>query len=314
MHRSLPDIVHNEMEPVPPAPVSVLIITYNEESNIARCLESVRWAGGVFVVDSLSTDRTREIASGMGAKVYSHPFEGYARQRNWALNNLPISHEWVLFLDADEQVPAPLAERIRRVASSPDSHYAGYFLNRRFYFLGRWLKFGGLSPSWILRLFRRQAGRYEVREVNEHIVLTGPSGHLDEPFDHRDNRPLSAWIERHNVYSELEAEEYLRETFGGAHQDSLPARFWGKQAERKRWVKLYVWNRFPLLLRPFLLFFRNYFLKGGFLDGKPGFIYHVLWSFGYPFLIDAKILEMQRAPGAGASRSVAQGGLNVERR
>jgi hypothetical protein len=114
------------------------------------------------------------------------------------------------------------------------------------------------------------------------------------------------------VYSDLESAEYLRETAGGTNQDSIQARFWGKQAERKRWIKLHVWNRFPLLLRPFLLFFRNYILKGGFLDGKPGFIYHVLWSFWYPFLIDAKILEMQRGPGVGVSRPVARGGVKVE--
>jgi len=293
LYRSVPDIVHSEMEPARLAPVSVLIITYNEEANIARCLESLRWAGEVFVVDSFSTDRTVEIAKAMGAKVYVHPFEGYARQRNWALDNLPISNQWVLFLDADEQIPPPLAEQIRRVASSPDSHYAGYYLNRRFYFLGRWLKHGGLSPSWILRLFRRQAGRYEDREVNEHVLLTGPAGRLDEPFDHRDNRPLSAWIERHDAYSDLEAEEYFSERFRGGYEASIPASLWGAQPERKRWIKLHLWNRLPLLLRPFLFLLRNYFLKGGFLDGREGFIYHVLWSFWVRFLIDAKIIERE---------------------
>jgi len=299
------------MEPAQPTPVSVLIITYNEEANIAGCLESVRWAGEVFVVDSLSSDRTQEIASRMGAKVYPHPFEGYARQRNWALENLPFSHDWVLMLDADERITAPLAEQIRRVASRPDSGCAGYYLNRRFYFLGRWLRHGGLSPSWILRLFRRHAARCENRGVNEHMLLTGAAGRLDEAFHHRDSRPLSAWIERHKVYADLEAEQYFSERFRGGCEASIPARLWGTQPERKRWIKLHVWNRFPLLLRPFLLFFRNYFLKGGFLDGKPGFIYHVLWSFWYPFLIDARIFEMQRGAGAGVSSLVGQGGVKV---
>jgi glycosyltransferase involved in cell wall biosynthesis len=274
--------------------VSVLVITRNEEPNIAACLDSLRWAHQVFVVDALSTDRTVEIAKAMDAQVYSHPFEGYARQRNWALQNLPFSGEWVLMLDADERVPNALADEIARVLGRDDAGRAGYYIKRRFFFLGCWLKHGGVYPTWLLRLFKRNRVRMEERPMNEHAVLDGEAGYLQNPFDHCDNRPLSDWIAKHDRYAELEAEEYLRERFGHGYQDCIRARFWGTQEERKRWIKLHAWNRTPLLLRPFLLFLRNYILKAGFLDGKAGFIYHVLWSFWYQFLISAKIIEKQR--------------------
>jgi glycosyltransferase involved in cell wall biosynthesis len=275
-------------------PVSVLVITRNEEANIGACLASVEWASEVFVVDSLSTDRTVEIAESLGAKVTPHSFAGYAEQRNWALGNLPISNEWVLMLDADERIPPALVEEIARVVADDRQHHAAYYLKRRFFFLGRWLKHGGLYPIWILRLFRRDRARFENRPVNEHAVLDGSAGYLSQPFDHQDQRPLADWISKHNRYADLEAEEFLQESLREGYRDSLRARFWGSQAERKRWIKLRLWNRLPLLVRPFLFFFRNYVLKGGFLDGRPGFIYHVLWSFLYPFLVSAKIIERRR--------------------
>jgi len=292
-------------------PVTVLILTHNEELNVTDCLRSVDWAAEVFVVDCSSEDRTVEIAQALGAKVFSHPFEGYAKQRNWALENLPFSNEWVLMLDADERVPSALADEIGRVIGASDGARAGYYIKFRFFFLGRWLKHGGLYPTWLLRLFKQHCVRIEERPMNEHAMLDGEAGYLQNPFDHSDNRPLSRWIAKHDHYADLEADEYLRERFGEGYRDSIPARFWGTQAERKRWIKLRVWNRLPLLVRPWLFFFRNYFLKGGFLDGPQGFAYHVLWSFWVRFLIDVKILERQRrrgsvGPGAGRPASDAQ--------
>jgi glycosyltransferase involved in cell wall biosynthesis len=290
-------------------PVSCLILTRNEEMNIAGCLESVGWAGEVFVVDSLSTDGTAEIAESLGAKVYPHRFEGYTSQRNWALENLPFSHDWVLMLDADELIPQALAAEISRLVADNHQGPAGYYIKRRFFFLGRWLKHGGLYPTWILRLFRRQCARVEDRPLNEHVIVEGRAGYLTQPFDHKDNRPLSDWIAKHDRYADLEAEEYLREKFGAGYQDSIPARVRGTQAERKRWIKLRVWNRLPLLVRPCLFFFRNYILKGGFLDGREGLIYHVLWSFWVRFLIDVKIVERQMSGGKEAGNRGPESGV-----
>jgi len=285
---------------MPPAwPVSVLVLTKNEEANIAGCLESVRWADEVFVVDSLSTDRTTEIAEAMGGKVYRHPFEGFSQQRNWALDNLPFSHDWILVLDADERIPPELAAEIGEAIRPTDNKADGFYLDRRLCFLGRWLTHGGLSPNWILRLFRRGHGRFEMRPMNEHVILTGTAAFLRHPFDHLDNRPLSHWIAKHNGYTDLQAQEYLLER-NGTLSKSLRPRFFASHIQRRRWIKTRLWNRMPLLLRPFVLFFRNYLIKRGFLDGKAGFIYHVLWSFWYPFLVDVKIVERRMQLGKAA--------------
>jgi glycosyltransferase involved in cell wall biosynthesis len=281
-------------------PVSVLVLTRNEEANIAACLESVDWASEVFVVDSFSTDRTVELAERLGARIYQHPFETCAAQWNWALDNIPFANDWVLVLDADERIPQALAGEIAAVVNGARQDCTGYYVKWRFFFFGKWLKHGGLYPTWVVRLFRRSAGRFGRHGISEHLILDGKRGYLQTAFDHCDNKPLSDWIQKHNRYAGFEAEQYVREQFGRTEARSIQGRFWGTQRERKQWIKLKVWNRLPLLLRPFLFFFRNYFLKLGFLDGRAGFIYHVLWSFWFPFLVSARILEKQhraRRPG-----------------
>lgn len=277
------------------APVSVLVLTWNEEVNIAACLESVSWASEVFVVDSFSSDRTVDIAQSMKARIYQHAFGTCALQWNWALNNLPFTNEWVLVIDADERVPHPLAQEIMRIVAGHGQRCSGYYLKFRFWFMGRWLRHGGLYPTWILRLFKRSAGRFGRHGISEHFILDGPKGYLQSAFDHCDNKPIGDWIQKHIRYAGFEAEEFVQRKVGTSHSNSIAGKLGGNQAERKQWIKLQVWNRLPLLLRPFLLFFRNYFLKLGFLDGRPGLIYHVLWSFWYPFLISARILEMRQA-------------------
>ena len=285
-------------------PVSVLVLTYNEEVNIVACLESVGWASEVFVVDSFSTDRTVELAESLGASVCQHSFETCAAQWNWALDNLPFANDWVLVLDADERVPRSLADEIAQVLNDPSQRSAGYWMKRRFFFGGKWLRHGGLYPTWIVRLFRRSAGRFGRHGISEHLVLEGSAGYLRDPFDHCDRKPLSEWIQKHDRYAGLEAEEYVRRRSGADQVWSIRARLSGSQAERKLWIKLQLWNRVPLLVRPFLFFIRNYFLKLGFLDGRAGLIYHVLWSFWYPFLISARILEIRQV-GSRPSRPFA---------
>jgi glycosyltransferase involved in cell wall biosynthesis len=282
-------------DPHDKAPVSILILTRNEEANLGECLASVRCAAEAFVVDSHSTDRTVEIARRHGAQVYSHAFEGYASQREWALSNLPFAYDWILMLDADERVPEPLAQEIAHVLDHAGHQASGFYIARRLFFEGRWLKHGGLYPTWLLRLFRRSRARIEQRAVNEHVMVEGDTGYLTQPFDHVDRRPLSDWIAKQSRYAELEAEDDLRERQAQGLEGSIAASYRGSQPERKRWIRLRVWNRLPLLVRPFLFFGRNYFLRGGFLDGRPGFIYHVLWSFWVRFMIDVEIIEHRLA-------------------
>lgn len=279
-------------------PISVIIPALNEEANLADCLRSVFWADEVFVVDSHSTDRTAAIAEAAGAKVVQFDFHpGGPRKKNWALENLPFRNEWVLILDADERITPELEAEIRREFASGPPH-DGYYLNRKLIFMGRWLRHGGNYPSWNLRLFRHRLGRYERLhtedlasagdvEVHEHVVLDGRAGYLREPMLHLDYKDLARWLDRHNRYSTWDAKMRLN-LLEGKDVSSIAARLFGSPVERKRWLKK-LWLRLPC--KPLLRFTYMYFLRLGFLDGKPGFLYSVLKAT-HEFHIAAKMWEM----------------------
>lgn len=273
------------------ADVSVIILTWNEEANIAQALESIQgWARRIFIVDSFSSDRTLEIARSYGCDIYRFEFENYSRQRNRALAELPIDTEWVMFLDADEWIPEALKSEIaRQLAGDPEEQ--GFFLRRRFYWMNTWIR-RGYYPVWILRLFRRGAGYCEDRSVNEHIVVSGRAGFLNQDFIHQDRKPLSDWIEKHNRYALREARELLRSE---TTPEKLSARFLGPQAERTRWLRERVYNRLPPVVRPMLFLLYRVVIRGGLLDGWPALIYHFLQAFWYPLLIDLHFLEFARS-------------------
>jgi glycosyltransferase involved in cell wall biosynthesis len=275
---------------IDPATVAVVILTYNEELNIAQALDSVTgWANEIFILDSLSTDRTLEIARRYGCHIAQNRFENYAKQRNYALDRLPIRAEWVLFLDADEWLPDALKQEISIViAVSPEEN--GFYLNRRLIWMGRWIR-RGYYPSWILRLFRHGKGRCEDRAVNEHLIVDGKIGQLRNDFIHEDRKGVTEWIAKHNGYATREALELLNTRSARGYLE-IKARLSGAQAERKRWLRYKVWNRMPPLIRPFFYFFYRYVLRGGFADGRPAFIFHFLHALWYRILIDVKYLEL----------------------
>jgi glycosyltransferase involved in cell wall biosynthesis len=276
--------------------LSVIVLTYNEQVNLPQALDSVcGWARQVIVLDSYSTDRTVQIAKDYGCEVHQRRFDNYASQRNYALS-LPIKSEWVFFLDADEWVPQALKDEIdRTIAGNPREN--GFYIKRRLIWMGRWIK-RGYYPTWILRLFRNGKARCEERGVNEHIIVEGPVGYLTNDFIHEDRKGLTDWIQKHNRYATLEAEELLRKEKAASPQDAISPRFFGAQAERKRWLRHHVWEHLPPLVRPLLYFLWRYFLRGGFLDGKEALIYHFLQGFWFLFLIDAKYLEMKKHKGS----------------
>ncbi len=275
--------------------VAVILLTYNEEVNIAQALGSVAgWAQELFVLDSFSTDRTLEIAGEYPCHIVQHRFENYATQRNYALDHLPITSEWVLFLDADEWLPAPLKQEISTVlATAPAAN--GFTLNRRLFWMGRWIR-RGYYPARILRLFRRGKGRCEDREVNEHLIVEGETAQLKHDFMHEDRKGVTEWIAKHNRYATLEAQALVNSAPAAAYRE-IDARFFGTQAQRTRWLRHRVWNRMPLLIRPFFYFGYRYVLTGGFLDGRQAFAFHFLQALWFPLLIDIKYLEMKwKAP------------------
>lgn len=272
--------------------VAVIILTYNEELNIAQALDSVvGWANEIMILDSFSTDGTLEIVQRYNCYVAQHEFENYAKQRNYALDHLPLKSEWVLFLDADEWLPPKIKHEIsERLASAPVEN--GFALNRRLIWMGRWIR-RGYYPSWIMRLFRRGRGRCEDRAVNEHIIVDGQTGEMHGDFMHEDRKGIADWIAKHNRYASREAVEYLNAS-SAPNFEKMDARLFGTQAERKRWLRHEVWNRLPPLARPFIYFFYRYVLARGFLDGKEAFIYHFLHALWYPMLIDVKYLELKK--------------------
>jgi glycosyltransferase involved in cell wall biosynthesis len=273
-------------------PVTVVILTLNEETNVGRALESViGWAHEVLLLDSFSTDGTVDIAHRSGCKVFRHRFEDYGKQRNHAIANLPIETDWMLFLDADEWLTPELRREIAaRVEDSPKEN--GFYIKRRFIWMGRWIR-RGYYPTWILRLFRRSAARCEERAVNEHIIVEGKVGYLEADFVHEDADGIDRWITKHNAYASREAQELLRRN-DVALRGEIEARLFGTQAERKRWLRHRVWNRLPPLARPFLYFFFRYVVRGGFLDGRPALVYHFLQALWFPLLVDLKYLELAR--------------------
>jgi glycosyltransferase involved in cell wall biosynthesis len=250
----------------------------------------VQWADQVFVVDSFSRDRTPEIAREYGAQVVQHAFENYARQKNWALECLPFQHDWVLILDADERVPPDLADDIAGAIRS--SAFAGYYLNRRFIFLGTWIRHAGWYPSWNLRLFQHRRGRYEDRPVHEHVVLEGRAGYLPHDLLHVDRRPFSAFVDRHNRYSSFEAEARLAAEARRGGQGRLSPRLLGAPVERKRFLRERVWPRLPC--KPLVLFVYMYLVRRGLLDGRAGLTLCVFHAW-QEFVVGVKLEELRRA-------------------
>jgi glycosyltransferase involved in cell wall biosynthesis len=278
------------------APASLIVLTYNEEVNIEQTLESVRdWVGEIIVVDSFSTDRTLEICRAYTDKIYQHPFENQAKQFNWALDNVPIAHEWVMRLDADERVTPELAEELCHLLPTLSAEVTGLFMKRRVFFMGRWIRHGDYYPLWFLRIFRKGAGRYEEL-TEEHIVLSkGQTLRLANDFIDENRKGLSFWVDKHNHWSIGEMLDML--AYQG--QGELPCAtvepsLFSTQEKQRRWLKARVYARLPLFSRAFLYFFYRYILRLGFLDGKEGLIFHFLQGFWYRFLVDAKIYEARK--------------------
>ncbi|HWZ94509.1 MAG TPA: glycosyltransferase family 2 protein [Opitutaceae bacterium] len=280
----------------PRCPISVLIPTKNERANIRACLDSARFAGEIVVVDSGSTDGTREIAAEFGATVVDFCWDGrFPKKKNWALANVPWRHEWIFILDADERITPALAGELERIVAAPAAD--GYYVNRRFWFLDGWLQHCGYYPSWNLRFFRHQLGRYEEfpgaddthsgdNEVHEHVLLQGRTARLRHEMEHYAFPTIDVWMEKHNRYSNWEA-RLLNSSAGrpAATHHKIDAAL-----ARKRRLKSLASG---LPFRPALRFLYHYVLRAGFLDGYRGYVFCRLMGF-YEFLNVAKAGELRR--------------------
>jgi glycosyltransferase involved in cell wall biosynthesis len=278
-------------------PVSVIVATRNEERNLPRCLESLREAGEMYVIDSQSTDATVAIAESYGAHVVQFHYQGgWPKKRQWALDSLPFTYEWVLLIDADEALTPELLDEIKEAIQR--AGFDGYYINLQMFFLGRELRHSGAS-FYKLSLFRRGKARFECRfleqdlsmadmEIHEHVVAdsSGSIGKLKHPFLHHNVESLSHYIQKHDKYSNWDARVWF-EGEGNA-RDLAPSLF-GSQAQRRRWLRK---TFFSLPGSPALFFFYKYIFCLGFLDGIPGLIYCGLQGVQF-FHVKAKIYELK---------------------
>lgn len=277
--------------------ITVIILTYNEELHIRRCIENVNlFAKEVMLVDSFSNDRTVEIATSLGARVFQNKWENnHARQFNWGLQNLPINTRWILRLDADEYLlPDLIQELLEKVDKLPEN-ITGIVFNRRHIFLNRWMK-RGTYPVKLLRLFQNRKAICEQRWMDEHIqLLEGDFVEFKHDMvDHNLNN-LDHFIAKHNGYAVREAIDLLdlEYNISGSFDDMNLS---GQAASKRR--KKHKYARQPIIWRSFAYFLYRFILRFGFLEGKEGFLWHFLQGWWYRTLVDANILEIKRACGS----------------
>jgi glycosyltransferase involved in cell wall biosynthesis len=249
--------------------ISVVIITYNEERNIMDCLESVKWADEIVLVDSISQDRTVELCRKITDKIYRRPWPGFGPQKNFGIDH--TTSEWILIVDADERVPAALRNEIIETVRQPGEK-VGYHIPRRNFWYGKWIRWAGMYPDYQLRLFKKAAGRYNDVLVHENLILNGPTGYLKNPLDHITERRLSDHMKKFMQYTTLAAEE---------------------KAKKRDEVSI-----FDLAFNHAATFIKSYLIRQGFRDGIHGFIVSVLAGM-YTFVKYAKLWEMRESKDRG---------------
>ncbi len=277
--------------------LTVIILTRNETLHLGRALASLRGlVRQVIIVDSGSTDGTRELARAWGALVIERAWVNYADQFQWALDHAGVTTEWVMRLDADETFGPDLTAELRRRLATAPSDVSSFSLDRRHYFMGRWIRHGGRYPLRLTRIWRSGMATIEQRWMDEHIVVHhGQTEHVAGEFSDINLNDLSFFTDKHNGYATREAIDALITRYALFDRpDQAADGEMGGQARRKRVGKVSFYNRLPLGLGPLGYFVFRYVFQLGFLDGKPGLIYHVLQGFWYRFLVDAKRYEFER--------------------
>ena len=274
--------------------LSVIILTYNEELNLDRCLKSIiPLNADIYIIDSFSNDKTLEIAKKYNCNILQNKFINHSNQVNWAINNINFNSEWILRLDSDEYITVELLDELKNRLSLVPEKFSGIFLKRRVYFLEKWIRFGGYYPTRLLRIWRNGHALCEERMMDEHIkLIRGDSFQFNNDFIDYNLKNLHWWINKHNNYATKEAIEYIKYKYDLSMDNEIKSKFFGTQEKRKRWFKKNIYNSMPLFFRSFIYFFYRYFIRFGFLDGIRGLIFHFLQGFWYRFLVDVKIYEI----------------------
>ena len=267
-------------------PISVVIMTKNESTDIADCIKSVAWSDDIHVLDSYSTDNTTSIASDLNASIQFRVFDNYAAQRNHSMHNIQYKHDWLLILDADERIPIVLAQEMAHFIQHADISISAARMCRRDYWWNTWLKHAQISPFFI-RLVRPNRVHYE-REINEVILVDGPIHELKSHFDHYPfSKGLNHWVAKHNHYSDMEANLISNKT---VINPSLKIAFLGNDFNERRTHQKAIFYKLPA--RPFIKFFYMIFIRQSFLDGWAGIRYTFLQCI-YEYLIVLKSKELK---------------------
>jgi glycosyltransferase involved in cell wall biosynthesis len=277
--------------PTASVPVTVMIFTLDEEIHLPSCLDALRWARDVVIVDSFSSDRTRAIAGEYGARFFQHQFTGFGSQRNWALDNTTPAHDWILVLDADERVTPELAAEIARVTSSAGDTVAAFRVKRRFHMWGRWLRYSSLYPNWVVRLIHRNRVRYEDRGHAETQTVRGSVLELEHDLIDENLRSIDEWFDRQNRYARKEAEyELALERAAASAGHGWGDLFRTEPLARRAALKRLSW-RMPF--RPAAYFVYSYVIRRGFLDGRDGFVFSMMKAL-YQGMIVVKKYDARR--------------------
>jgi len=285
--------------------LTVVILTHNEEIHIERCIRSLQpIASKIFIVDSLSTDRTVEIAESLGAIVAQRKWKNYADQFQWGLDNCGVDSQWVMRMDADEYIEPELQQEIEKRLLHVGKDIDGIYLNRKHFFYDKWIRYGSRYPLTLLRIWRSGKGRIEQRWMDEHIVL--PEGSKTLLFKENlvdDNlKGISFFVNKHNSYATREAVDVLNNKYDLFEKDESIQKINDPQAKQKRMLKDKLYSKLPIGLRSALYFLFRYFFQLGFLDGWKGFVYHFMQGFWYRLLVDVKIYEIERESSGDVDR------------
>lgn len=280
------------------ANISIIVLTYNEEIHLERCLISlVKVKADIFIVDSYSTDKTQQIAEKYGAHFYQNKWTNHGTQLNWALDNCFFKTDWVMRVDADEYLDDKLIDNINQKLLNIGPEYTGIRVKRLMYFMDKPLKKGGMYPIWHLKIWRTNTARCEQRWMDERMILSyGEIADLDGDLIDYNLNNITWWTEKHNGYATREAIDVLDKLYDFTSTASMSGKFLGSSEERRRWFK-HKYLKIPLFVRPFLFFFVRYIIQLGILEGKRGFVWSVLQCFWYRYLVDAKIDEAYRSVG-----------------
>lgn len=280
--------------------IAAIILTKNEAKHIERCINSLKGVcDDIVVVDSQSTDDTVDIAKRLGARVFVNPWKNYATQFNYGVYQCGITADWMWRIDADEFLEGNIGRAVRTALETCGDDVNGVYVRKRIDFMGRPLLHGGWYPTYHLKVFRRGHGDCENRWMDEHIRLfDGRAITVNEGNQVDANlNDLTWWTGKHNGYATREMADMLMMQYGlDAKAQEVVPKFFGTEEQRKRWLKI-KYIKTPLFVRPFINFTLRYILKGGFLDGKEGFIWHILQGFWYRMLVDAKIFEVKKRFG-----------------